>query len=340
MELKIGFSMLGRMFMLPASVVDEFLKISSGEHVKVLLCIYCLGKNTVDTGEVSRMAGVSEQAVKEAVIHFSKLGVISSEEIAAAAKPVSQTDSQSDIKNTESAADLKLIGGAEAIRGSKRDQSKASRVRFTPKELAAMIEQDEELKSLIGDMEKLIAKPLTHSNLGDVVEMYEHMELSPASILMIAEYCKGLGRTQTAYILRVAQDWFEEGISGFEQIERKIITMSEYHSFENRIKQVLGLIGSTTKKQREFFESWQLMGFDEAMIRLAYEENMDRKNSYSLSYMNKILTEWDKKGIRTPEQAAAEQQAHKEKAVSGSGINTKEYEEFAASIDFDKLSTE
>ena len=342
MEVKIGFSMLGRMFMLPASVVDEYLKISSGDFIKVLLCIYCLGKENADTAELAAMAGVSEQTVKEAIIHFCKLGVISSSgltgaKMSAAAKP-EQSPAQVQTQHTD---ELKLIGGAEPIKGSKRDLAKMSRVRLSPKEIGAKIESDPELKALIENMQTLLAKGLTHSAAGDVIEMYEHMELSPASILMIAEYCKSRDKRSTAYILKVAQEWFDEGITDFDQIEKKIISLTEYGSFENKIKRVLDIQGNTTKKQREFFTHWQQLGFDEDMIRLAYEENMDRKNKYTLAYMNSILEGWAQKGISTPFEVSREQERFKQAQAdrSNRGPDLTEFEDFADSIDFTKLTT-
>ncbi len=323
--------MLGRMFMLPASVVDEYLKLSDGDHIKVLLCIYCLGKENVDTAQIAAMAGVTESKVQEAVIYFSKLGVLEAAGIAAA-QPAQVLTQQ----------EYKSVGMPAADPGTKRDLKKSARVRYSPAELSKKIDSDKDLKDLVSSFEVLLAKPLTHSNLGDIIEMYEHLELSPAAILMIAEYCKGLGKTGTAYILRVAQDWFDEGITGFEQIERKIIDVTNFSTFENRLKKMIGINTNITKKQRGYFQSWQGLGFDENMIRLAYEINIDNTGKLSFPYMDKVLTSWAAKGIFSPKAVEQEQQAYKKKQENEkpfeSGVDDDEFEQFASTLDLEKLT--
>ncbi|MBR1384165.1 MAG: DnaD domain protein [Ruminococcus sp.] len=332
MNINVKLSMLGRMFMLPASVVDEYLRLSDGDHIKVLLCVYCLGKDSVDTEKIAQMAGVDEVKVNEAIVFFSKLGVLSCDGITAA-----KTQPAADSADT-----LKTIGMTPAEMPSKRDVKKAARVRYSPAELSKKIDGDKELKELVSSFEVLLSKPLTHSNLGDVIEMYEHLELSPAAILMIGEYCKGLGKLSTAYILRVAQDWFDEGISGFDEIERKIINLSNYSTFENRVKKLIGIETNITKRQRRYFESWQALGFDTKMVGLAYEINIDNTGKLSLPYMNKVLTSWAAKGIFTPAAVDDEQQARKlEKQKDKpfkSGVDNDEFEQFASTLDLAKLT--
>ena len=340
MEIRVRFSMLGRVFMMPASVVDEYIKISTGEQIKVLLCIYCLGSEAVDTKRIADMSGVSEQGVREAVIHFSKLGVFAAEGITGAENTTTQPVSPTEKADEKPSQELKLIGQAEAIKGTSRDTSRDARVRYTPKEIAAKIDADKALSDLMQSMEALAGRQLTHSNIGDILEMYEHLELDPACILMIAEYCKSLGKCKSAYILSVARDWFDEGISEFDSIERKIISLTTYNSFEAKIKRLIGLTSSVTKKQKGYIQTWQDMGFGFDMVQLAYEENIDNTGKLSFAYINKILEEWHKKGIRTPAAAAAEKErfrSQKPVAPEKSGIAVNEVDDFARSIDFDKV---
>ena len=346
MEIKLTFPMLGRMFMMPASVADEYLKISTGDQLKVLISIYCAGSDRVDTERVAQMTGASEQTVREAVIHFSKLGVFSAQGIEGA-KPswegaVITTESQSAIQTAPKTEDLKLLGQPEAIKGTQRDTSKDSRVHYSPKELAGKIEADPALSALMQDMEGILGTPLKPQNTCDVLEMYEHLEFDPASIQMIAEYCKSLGKRKTAYILKVARDWFEDGVCDFEQVERRIIGMSAYNSLEGKIRRMIGQEGNVTKKQGEFIRSWQDMGFGFEMIELAYEINIDNTGKLSFPYMNKIITGWGEKGIHTPLAAKEEKErfakSRQDKQHDGS-ISTRAVDDFAASIDLSKVTT-
>ena len=326
MEFQIELSALGRLFMLPAAVVDEHLKSLSGDSIKVLLCVYCLGKGKIDSGEISKLSGVSEDNVQTSLETLAGCGLIKLAGFEYKETPFKQTD-------------LKLIGGEKAIKGTQRELKKMARVRYSPKELAQKIDSDSDLKMLCESMEELLAKPLTHSNLGDIVEMYEHLELSPAVIMMIAEYCKGRGKTASAYILKVAANWFEEGISDFESVERKIINSTNYFSFESKLKRIIGIETNTTKKQREFFEKWQMYGFSDDMLELAYDKTVNNCDRFSIAYMNKILTSWFENGIKTPLQAEQENNAHKAESSDKSRERiVDEYEAYLNSLDYSTVN--
>ena len=143
MEVKLGFSMLGRVFMMPASVVDEYIKISTGEQIKVLMCIYCLGSEKIRTEDIAGMAGVSEQTVREAVIHFSKLGVFTASGL---------TGAEADALQPAAGIPVQTVR-ADEITPVTRDTSRDAKVRYTPREIAAKIEQDSTLNGLMQSME-------------------------------------------------------------------------------------------------------------------------------------------------------------------------------------------
>lgn len=325
MEFQIELSMLGRMFMLPAAVVDSCLHDIDGDSLKVLLCVYCLGKPKVTAEEIGSLSGVSEEKVKEALELFAQNGIIK-----LSGYEYKNTPTKSDV------SDLKLIGQPKAIRGTKKKTKKMSTVKYSPKDLAEKLENDKDLKMLCDDMENLLAKPLKHSNLADIIEMYEHLELKPDAIMMIAAYCKKQDKTTTAYILTVAQDWFKEGITDFKSIDRKIITLDTYHSFENRMKRIIGINTNITQEYKEYFELWQKYNFSDAMLTIAYDRTMKHcDNQFGIEYMNQILVSWFENDIKTPEQAENEKQKHKNETDNYKKNEAKdEYQEYLESLDY------
>ena len=69
--------------------------------------------------------------------------------------------------------------------------------------------------------------------------------------------------------------------------------------------------------------------FTPQMLRLAYDACVDATGKYSFPYINKVLDRWQKKGIRTPEQARED----REKKTH----NTDSYNKRATSYDIDEI---
>ena len=67
MNYKIDVKQWGRFFSVPCSVVDDYILLSDGDFVKVLLCILCSNSNIISVENLSKQAGVSEEKAEDAI---------------------------------------------------------------------------------------------------------------------------------------------------------------------------------------------------------------------------------------------------------------------------------
>ena len=79
MDYKIDCRQWGRFFSVPCSVVDDYVLLSDGDFVKVLLCILCSNSQLVSPEQLGAKAGVSPEKAEDAIIHWAGLGVVSAE---------------------------------------------------------------------------------------------------------------------------------------------------------------------------------------------------------------------------------------------------------------------
>ncbi len=302
----------GRFFSVPCSVVDEYIKLSDGEFVKILLCILSSNSCVVDTGALAVQAGVSSQIAEDAVVYWAGLGVISAaNENGTEIKkmPEKPVVSASVVVNSEPKSKPvkeNPVSSIEAINPAKSSQANKTSVKYTPRELSEIAEKNEEIKMLVNDIQKILCRTINMTEMAGIINLYEYYGFSAASILMISEYCYQLGKDRFAYIETVAKNWFERGIVDYLDVENEIIKQSEERSFQNKAAKVLGIEGKLTKKQIEFIDKWRQMGYTLEMIEIAYEKCMNNKNKLSLSYVDGIFKNWSGKSIITPEQVAAE----------------------------------
>ena len=127
---------------------------------------------------------------------------------------------------------------------------------------------------------------------------------------MVIEYCGTLGKKSMRYIQKVALEWLDCEIDTVEKAEERIRALNEAKSWEGEIKSVLEIRDrNLVTKEREFCESWRMLGLSPELIRAAYERTVEKTGKLSFPYLNKILVSWKQKGIKTPADAEAETKA-------------------------------
>ena len=210
MNYKIDCKHWGRFFSVPCSVVDDYILVSDGDFVKVLLCILCSNTNFISTDELAKQAGVSEEKAEDAVIHWANLGVISAETADGRAIAV-QAQAMTEVKVSNSKT--------EAVNPANNSTDAKTRVKYSTREIAEKIDSSEELKALFDDMQGVLKRIINGTEMAAILNLYEYYDYSAASILMIAEYCMSLGKGKMAYIETVAKNWFDQGICSYAEVE-------------------------------------------------------------------------------------------------------------------------
>lgn len=323
---RVDCSRWGRFFSVPCSVVDEHIKLSDGQFVKVLLCVLCGNSNVIDTAVLAEQSGVCERTVEDSLRYWAERQVIS----------------LYDEKNEEIKAQKPAVKTAEASQSLQEPRQKTV-VRYSPKDLSEKINNNSELKMLTDDVQRILGRTINATETAGLLNLCEYYGFSPASILMITDYCHKLGKDRFAYIERVAKDWFERGIVSYADVENEIIAQSKIRSYEYKAAKAFGINSKLSKRQLEYIDSWNTMGFSIEMLEIAYEKCMDAKNAFSFSYIDGILKNWSGKSITTPEQVSLEEKrfldSNKKKRNTSENCNKNtsydldEWEQFAMNFD-------
>lgn len=332
MEYKIDCRQWGRFFSVPCSVVDDYILLSDGDFVKVLLCILCSNTQMVSSEHLAQQAGVSVDKAEDAIIHWTNLGVISAE----------KSDGKAIANSFAPVAVEKSIPprqSVEAINPSKNSVDAKTRVKYSTREIAEKIENSDELKALYNDIQTVFKRTINGTEMAAILNLYEYYNYSAASILMIAEFCTSIGKPKMAYIETVAKSWFEQGICSYSEVENEIIRQTDRRAFESKVMRVFGMQNKLTKKQREYIEKWDSMGFSLDMLSIAYEKCVDSTGKLNFGYINKILENWSGKSILTPQQVEDDDRKYSknkknyENGCKDSSFDLTEWEKYAINFD-------
>ena len=152
---------------------------------------------------------------------------------------------------------------------------------------------------MFSQLEVILKRNLRFSEQCGYINLVENYGFPVASILMLVQYCENIGKSSIRYVESIAENWFEQDITSYRQVEAEIIKLMKSHKTENKIAKIFGLTTNLTKKQKEYINSWTDLGFDTDMIQLAYEKSVDQINKLSFPYINKIITSWASEKIFT-----------------------------------------
>ncbi|MEG1994622.1 MAG: DnaD domain protein, partial [Oscillospiraceae bacterium] len=183
-------------------------------------------------------------------------------------------------------------------------------------EVNKLMKEDNNIRFLVEEAQVQIGKLLNQQEIETLVSLYTYCGISIDVILMAIGYCRNIDKCNMNYIKRVVLNWNENGIDDLEKAEKYIILISKTFENENTIKSSFGIDRKLSSKEVKLADKWiSEFGFDIKMIRLAYERTIDNIGNMSFSYIDAILTSWNKDGVKTPKDA----QEQDKKRLEGKG---------------------
>ncbi len=304
MKYKIERKNWGSFFTVPTKVVSNHLKLCSGDFLKVLLFILSSDKNEIISEEISSLTGLSTDIVDDAVVYWSQAEVFSVLNVTVLKNSENQTLHTSNISNssdktskTETESQKKSV--VPAINPTDRSLEKKSHVKYSSKDIADIVNSQKEIKEMFSQLEIILKRGLRFTEQCGYINLVENYGFPIASILLLVQYCDDIGKSSIRYVESIAESWFEQDITSYQQVESEIIKMMKSHKIENKVAKIFGITTNLTKKQKEYINSWTLLGYNTEMIQLAYEKCVDQINKLSFPYINKIIISWSKENIYT-----------------------------------------
>jgi len=164
----------------------------------------------------------------------------------------------------------------------------------------------ENTKGMLKDIEMLLARPLSPSEMSTYLNWQKEFGFSSELILILMEYCISKGKSDSRYIEKVALSWYDLKITTIDQAQNLIKKTED--KWVN-IRKVLTYLGITNtdimKPQQDLIEKWLLIyKFPNDVILKSCDICFERLNRADFKYIDGILTNWNKNDIRTVEDIA------------------------------------
>ncbi len=315
MNYRLNLGIWHNVFCVPSVVVDNYIKLANENDLKVLLYLLKNSNVLFSSKNISEQLGLSVEETEESIRFWVEREVISAGETGELVPANISQNADNTVFNTYGTAlnnDTNNNTDAQNQSFAPSRQISESVVRkvnlertpdFPPVEIAKTVRNNEDADFLFKQCEKLYGKPLNHNQQNTIMIILEDTCLSAEVALILINYCFDIGKATPSYMRKVALDWADSQITTIEKAEERVEQLKTFNNAVSRFKKMFEVTSSFSKQQEEFIDKWvNVYCFSDEMINQAYQLTLNGTGKLSFPYMNKILTDWHNKGIKTVQQ--------------------------------------
>lgn len=290
MDYKINPYAYKNIFAVPASVVDDNIRLASVLQLKVLLYMLRHSEKQLTSQEISSALGYDKTDIEDAMIFWSERGLLTKGE--EKPEPVLHIEGVSEVK----------IEPAAVPQVKTRKVSDIPISRPSHEQIAVRLQECKEFADLFAEAQNTLGKTIGYDGQSVLIMMHDSYGLPFEVILMALEYSVSQKKTGFSSIAKVGKSWSELGIDTLEGAMEYIEEHSIVNETWNKLRSLTDITNRVpTEKQRKLLTCWiKQYGYDADMIYYAYEEMINATGKMSLPYMDKIIKNWYEKGVRTP----------------------------------------
>lgn len=178
---------------------------------------------------------------------------------------------------------------------------------YSEADVTKAVNEDSSFRALYGEVQRLLGRNLNVEELKILLGFVRYLNLPADVITVLICFCKDRARQRGSLrapslrtVEKEAYNWAEQGIDTMEEAAAFIQAQNVRASRLNRMKELLQIRGrSLTPGEEKYAQRWLDMGFEEAVITMAYERTCINTGGLNWPYMNKILQRWDSQGLHT-----------------------------------------
>lgn len=178
---------------------------------------------------------------------------------------------------------------------------------YSEKDVLGAMEEDMSFRNLYGEVQKILGRVLNTEELKILLGFVRYLGLPSDVIFVLVCYCRDRARQRGSSrnpslraIEKEAYAWAEQGIDTMEEASAYIQAQNLKNTRLHRLMELLQIRGrSLTAAEERYASGWLDMGFEDAVIGMAYEKTCLNTGGLNWAYMNKILQRWHQQGLHT-----------------------------------------
>ena len=280
-------------FIMPGEIVPY---LATATEAQIKAYVYCMSRSEANADDGSKACGISREDFESAIEYWCGCGMLSINE----KKPLPKK--QTDLLQS-----------------------------YDGETLAKAIETEPTFASLKVSMEDMLGTVLNKNDINLLYNLYHFSGLDYDYVCTVAAYAVARGKGNMMYITRTALELYDEGADTFEKLEKLFAVRQESETSRSRFISLCGF-GSRklTPKEENYIARWFSefsLPFD--VVKTAYEKMIDTIGEVKLPYLDKILTDWHKMGVKNASDAAEASSVRKNASLPEDSFDVSEFVEAA-----------
>ncbi|MGN0607277.1 MAG: DnaD domain protein [Oscillospiraceae bacterium] len=310
MDYSVNIGNWGNIFAVPSSVVDDYIKLASGHAVKVLLYMLRNNARKVSKEEIVSALNIDGESVEDAFNFWESVGILSCSGIPVKNDIITENnnipvqsvvpvqENSISINSNMSVCETGNPSGNITVRRPAMNNS-SENFNLRPAEIARRINSSEQIRSLFNLAETALGRMLNNTDQRSLIWIHEYLGLNIDVILTLIAHCVSLGKTNMAYIEKIAFQWQENNVKTLSDAQNEIQRQQQYEIYEAKVMVIFGINTRPSANQTETIKDWYSKNVSIELIECAYNRTMDNTGKLSLPYMNSIIESWTARGLLT-----------------------------------------
>lgn len=283
---------------IPDVFFTEYLSMANGNYVKVYLYMLFLSKygKDIKVNDLAKSLSIDFKSIQEAIKFWEDLGVLTKK------------------------ANGYILNDLQEIELHKLYSPKLT---ATPEE-ALKIEKNQYRAKAIDTINTLYFQGvMSPSWYTDITMWFEKYQFDEQVMLALFKYCYDRSAMHRNYIQTVANAWHQSNVKTFNDLDIYYRKQEKLISMEKKIAKKLGFSRQLTEYEKAFIEKWIVeYNYDLPIIEIALKRTTSKANP-NFDYINKLLSDWNERNLRTPESVENFLQSMKQKQKDIKELNKK-----------------
>ena len=203
-------------------------------------------------------------------------------------------------------------GAEDSVRAAQKESAPARKPRgedrlphYTSVELADLLESRKEVSDCLNECQNIWGKIFNTHESNMMLGFVDYLGLEWDYILTLLAFCareqdkRGMKRS-LRYVENLAFSFYDEGVTDLPALQEKIRRLEQTAEVEGSLRRMFGMgERSLTPSEKKKFSTWLYeyqYGLD--IITRAFEVTVDAKGTPNLKYMDAVLANWNRDGLR------------------------------------------
>ena len=260
---------------LPDVFFTEYLSQLSGDCVKIYLYISFLAKynKEIKLNDLSKKLNIPLKTIQDS------MKVLEDEQI------ITKKNTGYIINNLQEVELHKLYN---------------PKVTSSPEEIEKIAQNKYRAKAIENINNEFFQGMMSPSWYSDIDLWFKKYSFDEEVMNALFRYCFNRSALHRNYIQTVAEAWFQNNIKTFNDLDKYYEKQEKLNSLQKSISKKLGITRNLTQYEEGYIEKWNMdFGYNLDVIEIALKKTTSKANP-NFEYLDKLLTDWHDRSLKTP----------------------------------------